>query len=97
MVAYSYDFINSFTWFNFTTKIQYFFIQYLPFQKKCKFVNEDFGTYRFEITVKNHTLHIYRTLQLTDILLPPERYSDVVNFLKKVFDSDRAKVVLARE
>ena len=60
-------------------------------------LNDDFGTYRFEIAVKNHTLHIYRTLQLNDILLPPERYSDVVNFLKKVFDSDRAKVVLARE
>jgi len=60
-------------------------------------INDDFGTYRFEVTVMNHILHVYRNLQLNDVLLPSERYSDVLNFLKKVYDSDRSKVVLVKE
>ena len=60
-------------------------------------LNDDFGTYRFEVTVKDHSLHVYRNLQLNDVLLPSERYSGVLNFMKKVFDSDRSKVVMVKE
>ena len=60
-------------------------------------LNDDFGTYRFEITLKNNTLHVYRNLQMNGIQLPSGRYGDVVNFLKKVYNSDHSKVVLVKE
>ena len=60
-------------------------------------LDDDFGTCHFEATVKDHTLHVYRNLQLNSILLPPERYNDVVGFLKKIYDSDHSKLVLVKE
>ena len=60
-------------------------------------INDDFGVYNFEIIIENNTLNIYRSLQFNDIMLPSERYNDVVNFLKKVYGSDHSKAVLVKK
>ena len=60
-------------------------------------LNEQFGMYFFEVKAKERTVYVYRRLQLNNITLPPERYNDVVSFLKKVYSNDHAKVVLVKE
>ena len=61
------------------------------------YLNNDFGTYRFEVVNKDNFIHVYRFLQINDICLPSERYNDLVNFLKKAYNSDYSKVTLVKE
>ncbi len=60
-------------------------------------INEHFGTYHFALTAENNTITVRRRLQLNNVTLPPEKYNDVLNFLKKVYACDRAKTVLVKE
>ena len=60
-------------------------------------LDKDFGNYYFNATIKNNTIHIERSLQLNDMMLLPERYNDVFDFLKKAFNSDHSKIVLLKE
>ena len=58
---------------------------------------EDFGIYRFKLTVRDNTIRVFRFLQMNDMTLPPEKYNDVISFLKKVQNSDLSKIVLLKE
>ncbi len=60
-------------------------------------LDNEFGTYHFSVIAKDNMVHVDRCLQLNNIMLPPEKYNDVNNFLKKVYSSDHAKVVLVKE
>ncbi len=60
-------------------------------------IDSNFGAYHFEVTAKDNIIHVYRSLQLNDLTLPPEKYNDATNFLKKAYSSDHAKVVLVKE
>ncbi len=60
-------------------------------------LNESFGVCHFETVAKDNTIHVYRSLQLNDLVLPSGRYNDVAGFLKKVYNSDHSKLVLVKE
>ena len=78
---------------NFTLPTDYT-IEHLPASVN---LTEDFGSYRFSVTLRGNTITVARYLRLNPITIPPDRYKNVFDFLSKVYTKDNDKIVLMKQ
>ncbi len=70
-----------------------FSVESLP---EAAHLSSDFGTFDFEAKLDGGRVSITRKLVLNNRILPPDRYPDLIGFLKKAAAADRSKLVLVR-
>ena len=69
----------------------YFKIEHLP--KSVSF-DSDFGAYSATISMDNNKITYTRILKFNKGSYPPEKYSDLINFYKKIVKADKMKMVI---
>ena len=57
---------------------------------------EDFGTYRFNVTMQDDMITVVRYFRLNPVTMPPDRYKDVFDFFSKVYNKDNEKIMLMK-
>ena len=77
-----YEFSNLFT------------IEHLP---KPTSIESDFGSYSSSIEKEGNHVTYIRTMKMFKKTFPAERYSDLINFYKKIIKADKIKMVLVKE
>jgi len=77
-----YEFPNTFT------------IEHLP---KSTTLESDFGTYSTSITQEENKVTYIRTMKMYKKTFPPERYSELIDFYKKIIKADKVKMVIVKE
>ncbi|QPH39786.1 DUF3857 domain-containing protein [Pedobacter endophyticus] len=74
----------------------------LPTGYKVEFIPQDvtitseFGTYTAKFAAKDNTIVYTRTQIMSNQKYPPAKYNDYVDFIKKIYQADKQKAVLAK-
>lgn len=74
----------------------------LPKSYKVEFIPKDisisseFGTYTAKFVTKDNTITYTRTQTMASKKFPPEKYNELVDFYKKIYQADKQKAVLAK-
>ncbi|WP_443938855.1 DUF3857 domain-containing protein [Pedobacter sp. MW01-1-1] len=70
-----------------------FAVEFTP--KDCV-INSEFGTYSAKAVLKDNSITYIRSLRMNKKQYPPEKYKEYVDFMKKVYTSDKQKAVLSK-
>jgi transglutaminase-like putative cysteine protease len=63
---------------------------------ESKTINSDFGEYNIEIENVENKITYIRTLKINEGTYPPEKYADLIDFMKQIIKSDNEKIVIKR-
>lgn len=70
-----------------------FKVEFLPKEVN---ITSEFGQYTMQVSQKDNTLIYKRTQTMNNKQYPPEKYNDLIEFYKKVYQADKLKGVLAK-
>ncbi|NII83365.1 MULTISPECIES: DUF3857 domain-containing protein [unclassified Pedobacter] len=59
-------------------------------------INSEFGSYTAKFSVKDNMIVYNRTQTMNNKKYPPEKYSEYVDFYKKIYQADKQKAVLSK-
>lgn len=59
-------------------------------------ISSEFGTYTAKFSVKDNMIVYSRTQTMNNKKYPPEKYSEYVDFYKKIYQADKQKAVLTK-
>ncbi|MEE1943916.1 DUF3857 domain-containing protein [Pedobacter sp. KR3-3] len=68
-------------------------IEFLP---KDISITSEFGTYTAKFVAKDNTITYTRTQSMEAKKFPPEKYNELVDFYKKIYQADKQKAILAK-
>ncbi|WP_432713662.1 DUF3857 domain-containing protein [Pedobacter sp.] len=68
-------------------------VEFLP--KEVTIVSE-FGNYNMKVEVQNNVIVYKRTQTMNNKQYPPEKYNELIEFYKKVYQADKLKGILAK-
>lgn len=68
-------------------------VEFLP---KDINISSEFGTYTAKFVAKDNTITYTRSQSMVAKKFPPEKYNELVEFYKKIYQADKQKAVLAK-